>query len=418
MSARGVESPSGDSLKRVATILREGKERTTDDLVERLLARGAVDVPAIFETLRLGSLDAAQPEAGAHEVSLSELQQRALLDALKRMPQSWRALFQEFSHSESARPERAAALRVIGEIGAASDVSLMLDLARTAPALADSGESVDPQFQSSVEKLLGRDVHAFGQFETLFFAADAPLRPLLVQAISNAGTLAAVEVLAHLLGKDGELDVILMTGISHTAASLAAPFDARIEESVRNCLTASSENLVREAALAVGKLEDADALPMLVTLLSHSNRGVRENALWSLKKISGLCFAANEKAWSAWLKVEQNWWRESAPALFSRLETAKRPEALAIVQEVARRRYPRHPLAAELSRALSHPDNEVRRLTCVALGEFRSRTAVPALLVCLDDADPDVRIEAGRALHAVTGEDLPPVRAAWTRAGY
>ncbi|HTF88955.1 MAG TPA: HEAT repeat domain-containing protein, partial [Planctomycetota bacterium] len=244
------------------------------------------------------------------------------------------------------------------------------------------------------------------------------LRPLLIEAISNRGTVAAVEVLTHLLGKDGELDLLLMTAIGKSAATVAPPFGKDIEEAVRSMLSADSADLVRETALVVGRLEDAEAIQALVPLLGHANRGVRQNAYWSLKRISGLSFAADQKTWAAWLKVEEVWWRDTAPELFDRLETAERPEALDIVQQIARRRYPRHPLAVELARGLSHGDCEVRRLTCIALAQFRSRTAVAGLLVCLDDASPEVRTEAGRALRAVTGLDLPPVRTEWDRAGY
>ena len=155
-----------------------------------------------------------------------------------------------------------------------------------------------------------------------------------------------------------------------------------------------------------------------VGLLAHGNRAVHDNAYWSLKKISGLYLAADPKAWTAWLEQETNWWRERAPAILAQLDSDDLSVALSSVQQIARRRYPRHALAAELCRALDHPQHEVRRLAAVALGALRSRTALPGLLGCLDDEDPQVRSAACRALRSVTGLNLPPERAAWARAGY
>jgi hypothetical protein len=383
----------------------------------------------LFEVYGSAGLDARQP-------ALGEVQKNAVLGALKRMPQPWHNLFQELSQQPGEARARQAAASVIGEIGVAADVHLLLELSKPASAGASpaGGATPTPQalvvdtslvsdaaasdFEACVGKLLERDRGTFTQVESHFFAADVQLQPLIVHALAEKGSLAAVEVLSHLLGKDKDLDLCLISAINRTSSTLAPPFDARIDEAVRAYLSASSEDLVREAALAAGRLEDSESLSMLVPLLSSANRGVRQNAHWSLKKISGLSFSSDARAWGAWLTVEESWLRDRAPALFARLETAERPEALKIVQEVARRRCSRHTLATELSRGTRHKDAEVRRLTCVALGQFRSRNAIPALLVCLDDPIPEVRIEAGRALRAVTGEDLPPQRAAWARAGY
>jgi HEAT repeat protein len=170
--------------------------------------------------------------------------------------------------------------------------------------------------------------------------------------------------------------------------------------------------------MASGRLEDSEAIPHLIGLLSHQDRDVRESAHWALCKISGLSFAADAKAWTPWLQAEQSWWQESAADLLSELESADRARALALVQQLARRRYPRHQLAAELTRGLAHPDATVRCLTCVALGQMQSRSAVAALLLRLEDSEDAVREQAHRALRAITGADLPAGRAAWAQAGY
>jgi HEAT repeat protein len=228
---------------------------------------------------------------------------------------------------------------------------------------------------------------------------------------------AAVEALAQLLGVQPELDLLLLAELGRCASGQAPPFDSAVGSRVRGFLHAPSVELVREAAQACGRLEDAEALPELVELLGHENRGVRRNAHWSLRKITGVSFAEDPRAWGAWLLSEERWWDERAPELLLGLGDPDLAHALAAVQELARRRAPRHPLAREMVRALAHEEREVRRLACVALGQFRSRTAVPDLLAALEDPEADVRMAALRALRSITGLDLPGERAAWAKAG-
>lgn len=229
LPARGSDSPDSAALRRVTEILRDNKSKTAQELAEQLVALGAGDVPALFEIYRSGTGGLAKPATDARVLALNEVQQAATLLALKRMTLPWHSLFEAMAPVERERAARWAAVHVIGEIGEAADVHLLLDLARPqparpgAPAPADQVAGEDPsvigdadaaEFEADVEHIIGRDAASLAQLEQQFFSTDAQLQPLLVQAISNAHSLAAVALLSHLLGVQKELDLTLVTGIA------------------------------------------------------------------------------------------------------------------------------------------------------------------------------------------------------------
>ncbi|HUR27961.1 MAG TPA: HEAT repeat domain-containing protein, partial [Planctomycetota bacterium] len=428
LAAPSVHAPGDDEFAwKVEQILRSEpglSERALAAALEQLGPRG---VPALFVTLGRGALSPLEP-LGAPE-PLLEPQRRALLSAAKRMPEACRVHAATLAAAEALRAERPAAVVVLGEIGDARDLPLLFALTRPVPEPADPaaphgqpresqplGDDQAAGFQRAVELVLARDPFAYREIESPFLAADNQLQLLAIQAITNVGTLPALELFSRLLGARPQVDQQLLTSLSRVASSHAAPFDGAIADRVRVYLHSSSAESQREAALVAGKLEDVDALPFLIALLGHENRGVRQNAYWSLRKITGLGFKDVPQAWTPWLEQQTQWWRETAPDLFAELASADRPRALSIVQSLARRRFPRHALAAELARALGHQDAEVRRLTCFALAQLRSRAAVPDLVDRFEDPDPEVRKEALRAARAISGLDLPPERAIWEKA--
>lgn len=65
-----------------------------------------------------------------------------------------------------------------------------------------------------------------------------------------------------------------------------------------------------------------------------------------------------------------------------------------------------------LIRALEDTDARVRRQAAVALGELRSRRAVPDLIETLADPDPDVREAAMRALKKIGDRRAGPALSA------
>ncbi len=416
-----------EAIRNVVAVLRPARPAAAELMASRLAILGAGHIPAIFQIFHRGAAPGPDGSAEAKDVALEPAQERALLLAMKRMGPAVNRYFRELSRLSGDREVRMSAVRALGEIASSAELRLMLDLTRPKPEEISPADSIAvteelsdadaDRFRAAIEAMLLRDADALAQVESLLPLAEAEYASPMIHAVANQNSRSALAVLTRHLGSRQELDGLLLTDIGKCAAAQPAPFTQDVNAAVRRYLSASTAELVREAALVIGRLEDSDALPNLVTLLSHSDRGVRQNAHWSLKRITGLYFAADPKAWSPWLELEMAWWRDTAPKLFEKLERAPIGEAMASVQQIARRRYPRHTLAGELTRALTHPEAEVRRLACVALGQFRSRPAVEGLINVLDDPDPELRAAAHRALRSITGTDLPPERASWIAAG-
>ncbi|MBI3818692.1 MAG: HEAT repeat domain-containing protein [Planctomycetes bacterium] len=63
-------------------------------------------------------------------------------------------------------------------------------------------------------------------------------------------------------------------------------------------------NIVRQSAIACGRLRIPDACPRLIELLRGSDEGLRADALWSLRCISNYQFPGTPERWREWWETE------------------------------------------------------------------------------------------------------------------
>jgi hypothetical protein len=248
------------SRRRLDEALTSAPKATLEVLTEAVARLGQSFVPTIFETLLADRLSGERSVAGISPM-LAEQERQALFDALKRMPVASRACLQQQCESNPPLEVRVKAIEVLGRIGDAMDLRLLLDFVRPKVSVAApqaSSEalidelSFDLAFvlRDSLERILDRDARGYVQLEAQFAKVPASLRPLLVQAISSRESLAGLSVLARLLGDHAELDASLLTGISRCSSRLAPPFDSAVNDAVRRTLDASSPELLRDAAMA------------------------------------------------------------------------------------------------------------------------------------------------------------------------
>jgi HEAT repeat protein len=64
---------------------------------------------------------------------------------------------------------------------------------------------------------------------------------------------------------------------------------------------------------------------------------------------------------------------------------------------------------------LNDADPAVRRIAVRLLGKFRERRILPVLIEHVRDQAPDVQFEILTVLHAMSGQDFPPLPALWKR---
>ncbi len=200
------------------------------------------------------------------------------------------------------------------------------------------------------------------------------------------------------------------------APRLSRPLDERLAAEVRELLADERSDVLADATLLAGRLEDSLATERLIALLGNESAGVRANAVWSLQQISGLRFREESVRWTRWLADETSWWRNAADAELRALHGADTARTRVAILEIGRHRLHRDRLAAALVSALDHEDPTVVQLACAQLQSLRSRVGLPALVSLLEHAQQSVRWSAWTSLRTLTGKNLPEDAGAWRAA--
>jgi HEAT repeat protein len=169
------------------------------------------------------------------------------------------------------------------------------------------------------------------------------------------------------------------------------------------------EPLVRgQAAWALGAIDDSGSVPALIAALKDSDAGVRHQAAWALGAIDD---ARAVGPLSAALKDEDERTREQAAwalgaigeggapalidALSDRADRVRKQAAWALGAIDDRR------AVDPLVRALADKSSGVREQAAWALGAIGDSSALPGLLPALKDADSGVRRQAAWAIGAI-----------------
>lgn len=190
---------------------------------------------------------------------------------------------------------KTVALRLYGRLGEPKALVTLVSL------MDEIQPEIRRQGGASVELILERypTEETYYTLERLIRRTQGETKACLIEAISRAGSPYGLELLVDLLGRDQALDPVI---ISRVVASAQAGYPDELLPKLQDLLYRDDPALRREAALALGRLRDFPSTVYLVDLLSDENRGVRENALWALRNISGLNFPADPDRWSQWFE--------------------------------------------------------------------------------------------------------------------
>ena len=353
------------------------------------------------------------------ESELSLPMREALMETLRRTPWDHVRGVIHASAAPGGAPEAVAtALLLLGAIGDAAELEHVVAL--VAPAGGGAGADLDPAllapFRQSVADLLRRDPRAVHEIPRYFAAEHRSLWAPLCQAVGLSRNPRGLDPLARLLGQDRELDALLLPQIGRLAEEAAPGSAWHVGFAVRGFLLDSRSGMRREAALTLGKLEDADSTGELIGLLEDENDGVQKSALWALRAIAGQDLGQDPRRWRDWYLQELDWWREDYQEIADTLRHGAPEEIGPAISELCLRRLFRHPMAADLAELLGHERPEIRVRACVALRELSSLAAARELVGVLDDEHAEVRQAALEALAAASGLDLPPEPEPWIEA--
>jgi HEAT repeat protein len=235
------------------------------------------------------------------------------------------------------------------------------------------------------------------------------VRDVLLRAAVQADSPATRRFLASRLTAGAAEQTIVLGAI---AAGRTGAFEASPEqlEALRARLSAPDDGLARLAAMALGKLEDRDALEELIELLSSEDALEVKAAHEALRGISGSDLGAQPSAWRAWLAAEEAWWQEHAPVELQRLASGERKLVHRALQELQRHPLYRHESAPQVAQLLQEEDDLLVLAGCDALGALGSREALPALIDALALSEGALRAAVLRALQPLARRD-PELRA-------
>ncbi len=367
-------------------------------------------LPALLECLAAG-LPRSDP--GAPPQPLDTPRRALVLQALVLHPRSELcACLARLSPDPSTKELRVAGLEVLAEVAQDGDLELLLELAWV-PAETSPRDPLLLALRESVRRLLGRDSRAFVSLQNLIPEAAPEHQAHLLRALAEAGGERALRALSHLLDFAPRLAGQILREIAIAAERGVPPYGEDVLKSVRQLLLGEDEGLRRDAALALGPLQDFDSIPVLIDCLETGGAGVHDAALWSLRTMTGLRFADSQARWLSWHAQETRWWSEEYPRLVEALRSEDVAAAADGIRRLALHRLFRHEIARDLAEVVRHPRPELRLLAVNGLAEVGSRGSAPELMDALEDPEVPVRAAACAALRDLFASELPCERQAW-----
>jgi HEAT repeat protein len=409
-----VQAPERSAAERVQRILTDvslDPGLAVEVAGQELLTLPGDALPAIFDAL-CGVVESSAPVQNEDGAPTNRTE-AALLYALEHTPSARLApLFESQTTAEGSVRGRLAALRILTEIASARDFRLICRLASTEPM----DPSVERALETTVDALLRRDQAIYTVLERAYPTSVIALRRAFIRAVSRTPTLDGLRLLSRVLYRDEELRPLLLVTIGRLSNDLPRPIGDDVLSNVRRFLIEADPVALPEAILAVGYLDDCESIPQLIALLKCPRRGLRANALWSLKRITGLGIAETPERWTSWYQSEREWWQNVWPSKLAALRGVQSGRTKSALVEIGTRHLFRHALAAQVAELVTHQDPDVVTLACTTLAQLESRAAIPGLIGVLDHDDAIVRLAAWNALRAITKKDLPPDAVAWSAA--
>jgi len=303
---------------------------------------------------------------------------------------------------DALEPERLKpALLVLREAGSAHELARCLELA------GPGEEALQTELVEALAGICARDAAACDRARALACSAQAGETELLVRGLAEARSGPAALALARLAEERPQLSSLALSSLLAEAEGLPRPLDAELPALLREQLAREDHPAAQQLLLLLGRLEDDESVPLLIKRLGSAHKEQHANALWSLRRITGLGLGADASAWSQWFEDELRWWRERAPAVLQLLRAGEAAAQRLALGELGQRYWHRQQLSDELGEYLVHAPGACARMACGVLARLGCASAIPALQARLEDEDPEVQQSARTALASLTGKKIP-----------
>lgn len=403
------QAPTGDVDPRALTLsdvlLEKSRSMTEDQLDERLRGLGSGFVAPMFEAIATSRLVVLDEFEEPRYVPLETPHEVRLLHTLTELPhESVRGHLHRVGFGSPDPSEKNLVLRLLQHVGVGDDVPLLLEVSEPPAGKRRPDRMTSEWFQLALRGILEREPAVPHAIEERFAELHPGLVAPIVRTVSGLRSRAALECLTNLLGVVEEADGLLLLEVGRLAGQVPPPFHRTTRDAVRRNLHKGDVETLLRTADVIGKLEDREALPLLIGLLDHRVAGVGKEANEALKLMTRQDLGADRQRWEEWYGKTMRWWHEDAPKMLDDLRHGKPGDASAALLELSRQRVFRHDLVEPVTAVLGRKEHELVLLACAVLGHLGSWKAIPVLVERLDDPDPKVQAEAMRALQRITGK--------------
>lgn len=398
---------------RTLRLLRQREAPPIPELASHVLEQG----PAVVELLLEISSDGVVPACDDGEPQVVSIYQEELIAASLELFGRELVLPSLRVRLESADTrDLAAALRGLGAVGVDRDLELILDQrferdAELEPWLAEA-------FQKGLAGILRRDPDAMPFLTLRWRNVDPALLSPLVSALGEAGDPRGVEILGDVITWHSHLASAAVGQLRRLGPHPSPEVNEEIANDLRPALDAwsSSPGDLRAVILAIGELQDFHSIPVLIELMRDEASGLRANALWALRRMTGMTLGEDPDFWSDWYEAEQAWFLDERSRVRSQLELSDPAQVARALRDYSSHRMFRHELAEDLATVLWRDETHLRTLACSVLAQLGSPRPVRDLVALLEESQEEVREAAHGALMAITGLDLPVDAQAWREA--
>lgn len=367
-------------------------ERAREDL-EHIGPEAAAEVFGLWAGL---------PEFGL----LTAAERRLLLGALRAWPAD-RAVevLVDALPDEPTLDQRLVVLRLLAEVGGHTTVAAVESVCVGIPAEQEVLSQLSEVVEAALVSALRRDPRTFDDLRSRIERDVLPTRlgQQMARALGSVGLGRGLGVLERMLGQSLQLDLAVIDAIGKLS-----PFDEpravfEAARTLRPFLPSIQPEVRRQAALALGDLQDGESVPELLGLLEDSDRRVRRGASLALARISGLDGSEDPVVWKRWYEEELDWLESELDPLVGELAADEPARVVTALRILSMHPMHRAVVSPEIRPLLGHEETLIAVAACSALAKLGDAASFQALLDVLED-ERDVVREAGlHALATLTG---------------
>lgn len=363
----------------------------------QLLAQDLIDLGT---TSFPKAIDALVLEAGRPEGLASRRSHVVYAACTIAGPARWRPIVEARAVRGAPAATFSAAYALCGACGSSNELDLLL---RIGVLDAQAGDSLE--FEHAITDILLRDGTGFTVLDALVGTVPLDVQGSIASGVEATKKIEAATMLARWIKTRRELRLLALPHLSRLALALEKPFPEEVLQPVRTLLEQNDGPTLPGAIVCAGRLGDYASIPSLARWLRDGDAGVKSDALWSLRQISGLVFDDDAARWQSWFAAESAWWENDSRAAFEVLRTGSRIEKVDALRAVAGLHAWREKLADHVAVVLDDQDEELVGYGARLLGRLGSRASIPPLLEAL--ANPGSAEAAHAALEAIAHKKLP-----------